>query len=59
MPIMLERVIAVGVNYKARSGNSTLFLIFIKFYDLPDIVKHSYIRLFADDCILYRNYNQI
>ena len=29
-----------------------LFLIFIN--DLPDIMKHSYIRLFADDYILYK-----
>ena len=29
-----------------------LFLIYIN--DLPDYIKHSTIRLFADDCILYR-----
>ena len=30
-----------------------LFLIYI--YDLPDGVTHSTVRLFADDCILYRH----
>ena len=29
-----------------------LFLIYIN--DLPDCIKHSTIRLFADDCIIYR-----
>ena len=30
-----------------------LFLVYIN--DLPDYIKHSTIRLFADDCILYRS----
>ena len=30
----------------------TLFSIYIN--DLPDIVLHSSVKLFADDCILYR-----
>jgi hypothetical protein len=29
-----------------------LFLLFIK--DLPEYVNHSSVRLFADDCVLYR-----
>ena len=30
----------------------TLFLIFIN--DLPDYISHSALRMFADDCLLYK-----
>ena len=31
-----------------------LFLIYLYINDLPDYIKHSQIRLFADDSIIYR-----
>ena len=32
-----------------------LFLMYLYINDLPECIKHSTIKLFADDCILYRS----
>ena len=49
---VLKVPVISGVPHAGNSICIHFLLIFIN--DLPDIMKHSYFHLLADDCILYK-----
>jgi hypothetical protein len=57
VPVLLENTTSEKIAVTSGVPQGTvlrpiLFLIYIN--DLPDYIKHSQIRLFADDSIIYR-----